>query len=149
MKYLKKYNEHITPLIFKKEYDEDYLELKAYIKDNEVGKITTEIMFDPHLYILGDELGEDEIYNIFPEDIIVKIEYISIDDDFKGLGIAKELMTEALSTMKDDGYTQFFLNASPMGFGGLSLNTLVEFYKKFGFKEIINQGNNVLMYLVV
>ena len=50
--------------------------------------------------------------------------------------------------MKKNGYNQFYLNASPMGFKGLGTMDLVEFYKKFGFKELLNQGHNVLMGVV-
>ena len=50
--------------------------------------------------------------------------------------------------MKNNGYNQFYLNASPMGFKGLSTMDLVDFYKKFGFKELLNQGHNVLMGVV-
>jgi hypothetical protein len=38
-----------------------------------------------------------------------------------------------------------YLNASPMGFSGLNLEDLTNFYKKFGFSVFKKQGNNNLM----
>ena len=35
-----------------------------------------------------------------------------------------------------------------MGFKGLGTMDLVDFYKKFGFKELLNQGHNFLMGVV-
>ena len=53
-----------------------------------------------------------------------------------------------MGLMKGNGYNQFYLNASPIGFKGLGAMDLVYFYKKFGFKELLNQGHNVLMGVV-
>jgi hypothetical protein len=54
-------------------------------------------------------------------------------------------MKRGIGLMKKNGYKQFYLNASPMGFKGFGTIDLVDFYKKFGFKELLNQGHNVLM----
>lgn len=73
---------------------------------------------------------------------------IDVDDNYKNYGIGSQLMKRGIELMKKNGYNQFYLNASPMGFKGLGTMDLVEFYKKFGFKELLNQGHNVLMGVV-
>lgn len=118
--------------------------------DNEsIGKLSFLILNDAYQYEFSDDFSEDDFYDIFPDDTttIIKIEHIEIDDEFKNLGIASQLMEYSIEWMKKKGYSQFYLNASPMGFSGLRLKTLVKFYEKFGFKSILNQGNNVQMAL--
>ncbi len=100
-----------------------------------------EILFDAYQYEFDDVFDEDTFEELYPNSEIVKIEHIEIDDNYKNSGIGSELM-------KKNGYNQFYLNASPMGIKGLGTMDLVDFYKKFGFKELLNQGHNVLMGVV-
>jgi len=137
--------EIINQLKFKLSNDEDRTTITAYNINNKIGSVSSDILFNSYQYEFDDVFSEEEFDKIYPKDNIIKIEYIEIDDNLKNQGIATKLMGLIMNTMKKRGYTQFYLNASPMGFTGLGLNDLIEFYKKFGFKELKYQGNNVLM----
>lgn len=134
---------------FKKDTDEDRITISAYIGDIKVGHIVSEVIFDAYSYEFEDILSEEEFDEFYPESTIVKIEYMDILNGYKNTGIGSKLMKYNMEEMIKDGYKQFYLNASPMGFDGLSLPDLVEFYKKFGFEELLDQGGNVIMGLVL
>jgi len=89
---------------------------------------------------------------LFPEDRFAKIEVIEVNDKYKGGGFAKELMNKAISTVKERGFNRVYLNANPMGYGGLDINDLVGFYQKFGFQIIPSLdkwADNKEMYLAL
>lgn len=138
-------NENLDNIIFKKYVDEDRIEIMAYINNIKVGKLTMEILFDAYQYEFEDVFDEDMFDELYPDMEIVKIEHIEVKDNHKNSGIGSKLMKHGMELMKNNGYNQFYLNASPMGFNGLGTMSLVDFYKKFGFKELLNQGHNVLM----
>lgn len=135
----------ISNLNFSETSDEDRTIITAYNNGNIVGKISSDMLFDGYGYEFDDVFSEEEFDEIYPDDLIVKIESVDVEDNFKSQGIGSILMSKMMDLMRNRGYSQFYLNASPMGFGGLSLYELVDFYKKFGFRELKNQGNNVLM----
>jgi len=56
-------------------------------------------------------------------------------------------MEEGIKQAKKKGWENLYLNASPMGFRGLDLDSLTKFYEKFGFKVIKYDKNNNLMLL--
>lgn len=141
-------NENVNNITFKKSVDEDRTTLTAYINNNKVGSLSMEILFDAYQYEFEDIFDEDTFDEMYPDGEIVKIEHIDVDDNYKNSGIGSQLMKRGMELMKKNGYNQFYLNASPMGFKGLGTMDLVEFYKKFGFKELLNQGHNVLMGVV-
>jgi len=127
------------------EEDEDRITITAIYEENKIGSVTSEILFGGYSYEFDDVFTEDEFDNMFPDDYIVKLEHIEVNDNFKGTGIGTQLIDKMMKMMRSSGYSQFYLNASPMGFSGLRLNGLTDLYKKFGFKEIKHQGHNVLM----
>jgi len=141
-------NENINNITYKKSVDEDRTTITAFIDNKKVGSLSMEILFDAYKYEFDDVFDEDTFYELYPDIEIVKIEHIEIDDNYKNSGIGSELMERGMKLMKVNGYNQFYLNASPMGFNGLGTMDLVDFYKKFGFKELLNQGHNVLMAVV-
>jgi GNAT superfamily N-acetyltransferase len=152
---VKKYKEFLyeklnTGLVFKiDEEDEDYTNITVSKNGKKVGELCMLELMDSYSYEFDDVLTEDEFDELFPDDYIIKIDSLKVEDGFKGEGIASSLMEYGLNYMVNEGYTQFFLNASPMGFTGLKLNHLVNLYSKFGFKEILDQGNNMLMSKIV
>jgi len=87
-------------------------------------------------YEFEGSLGEDDYYELFPDDRFAKIVQLRIGERHRGGGFAKELMNKTLSMIKERGYDRVYLNANPMGFGGLNINDLVGFYRKFGFEII-------------
>lgn len=141
-------NENVNNITFKKSVDEDRTTITAYINNNKVGSLSMEILFDAYQYEFEDVFDEDTFNEMYPDSEIVKIEHIEVDDNYKNSGVGSELMKRGMELMKKNGYNQFYLNASPMGFNGLGTMDLVDFYKKFGFKELLNQGHNVLMGVV-
>ena len=141
-------NESVNNITYKKSVDEDRTTITAYINNDKVGSLSMEILFDAYYYEFDDVFDEDTFEELYPNSEIVKIEHIEIDDNYKNSGIGSELMKRGMELMKKNGYNQFYLNASPMGFKGLGTMDLVEFYKKFGFKELLSQGHNVLMGVV-
>lgn len=141
-------NENVNNITYKKSVDEDRTTITAYINNNKVGSLSMEILFDAYQYEFEDVFDEDTFNELYSDSEIVKIEHIEVDDNYKNSGIGSELMKRGMKLMKKNGYSQFYLNASPMGFKGLSTTDLVDFYKKFGFKELLNQGHNVLMGVV-
>jgi len=146
--YILKDNVLTDNITFKKSIDEDRTTLTAYNNNNKVGSLSMEILFDAYQYEFDNVFDEDTFDELYPDIEIVKIEYIEVDDNYKNFGVGSELMQRGMELMKKNGYSQFYLNASPMGFKGLGTMDLVEFYKKFGFKELLNQGDNVLMGVV-
>lgn len=141
-------NENINNIIYKKSVEEDRTTITAYINNKKIGSISMEILFDSYTHEFDDVFDEDTFDELYPDSEIVKIEHIEVNDNYKNSGIGYELMKRGMELMKKNNYNQFYLNASPMGFNGLNINDLVNFYKKFGFKEILNQGHNVLMGVV-
>jgi GNAT superfamily N-acetyltransferase len=142
------FNESVSNITYKKSVDEDRTTITAFINDKKVGSLSMEVLFDAYQYEFDDVFDEDTFEELYPNSEIVKIEHVEVDDNYKNSGIGSELMKRGMELMKKNGYNQFYLNASPMGFKGLGTMDLVEFYKKFGFKELLNQGHNVLMGVV-
>ena len=99
-----------------------------------------------------DGVISKELYDeIFSDSKLMEIEKLTVNKDYRKTGVAKALMTRAIEYSKEIGYSNFYLNASQIGVGGLTLNELVGFYSKFGFKAIPSEktqsGDNVEMYL--
>ena len=136
---------NFNDIMYKKSVDEDRTTITAYINNKKVGLLSMEVLFDAYTYEFDDVFDEDTFDELYPDSSIVKIEHIEVDDNYKNSGIGSELMKRGMELMRKNGYNQFYLNASPMGFKGLETVDLVNFYKKFGFKELLNQGHNVLM----
>lgn len=134
---------------YKIETHEDGVKILAYYNNKKIGSVTSEILFEPYEYEFSEDMTEEEFYDIYSDDEIVKIEYLAVDDYYQGKGLATKLTNKLLDTMEQKGYKQYYLNASPMGFKGLPLEKLVKFYKKFGFRKFLDQGNNVLMYMIL
>lgn len=76
------------------------------------------------------------------------IDHIEVKPEFRGRGFAEELMKAALTFAKSKKFEVVYLNASPIG-SHMSKSRLVNFYKRFGFKEILNQGGNSIMKLKI
>jgi len=119
---------------------EDGFDVTVYVGGIKAGKLVAQ-------YITGgywgfeDEFSEEEYDVMFPDDSFFKIEYVSVDDGYKGDGLGKLMMSKAIALIKNNGIDTVYLNASPMGFTGLDISDLVGFYKKFGFKVIQKTGD--------
>lgn len=124
--------------------DDDDLEERELVGTVSVNILTNDVLYE---YELKDDLDYDTFNGVFKNDIIVKIEHINIIDEFRGCDYGKMIMDYTMSYLKKEGYTNYYLNASPMGYDGLNQDNLVKFYKSFGFKELLKQYNNTLMYI--
>ncbi len=135
-----------APITYKyKQKDENTFYILAKSKGLEIGYIICDVMVDPYYYFDGD-LSQDEYDEIFPENEIVRINWLKVSDKYRGKGIAQFLIKSALDTIKSMGYSKVFLNASPVNDGSnLPLNELISLYEKFGFKTFKHQGGNTLM----
>ena len=129
------------------EDDGDRITIKEYFRKEEIGKIILTVIYEPCEYELKDDFNEDFCNDLFKDDMIFKIEHIEGDDDYNNLGVGKKLMKNAIYYVKKQKKSQIYLNASPIGFSGLQIKELINFYKKFGFKVIKDQGHNALMLL--
>lgn len=149
MRYLHTYKlfESKSPLTFKTKRDneEETTTIKSYEDGEYVGKIIFGDMHDMFWYFEGD-FTEDEYYKLFPDDEMVRIEDLEVEDEFKHKGYGKLLMDQALEEIhhKSD-MKKIYLNACPIGTSGLPLKNLVKFYEKFGFVSIIDQSKNIQM----
>lgn len=99
-------------------------------------------------YMFENELTEDQYNQFFPNDRFFNIQELKVVKEYRGQGYAKKLLTKAIEKAKQLKFTQVYLNANAIEFyQGLPQYQLVEFYKSFGFKEVLNQGKNSLMIL--
>lgn len=127
------------------EEDDDYIFLAYYGKDN-VGSLRMEVLYDAYEYEFKGDISEDEYNRMFSDETVVKIEYLKVEKEFRNNDIANKLMIFGMKYIKEQGYNQFYLNASPQYDSSLQLPNLITFYEKFGFKVFLHQGNNALMH---
>ena len=127
----------------------DSITIEGVINGDVFGHITISDTVNGY-WKFEDEMSEDEYDELFPDDSFATIETLEISDDYKGKGFARPLMLKALDYIKSTGEYTVYLNASPMGFKGLSIEPLVNFYKSFGFKIIIDdyaENKEMILYL--
>jgi GNAT superfamily N-acetyltransferase len=127
----------------------DDITISAKIDGQEVGVITASILYDAYEYGFGDDFTEDEFNEIFPDDVIAALRYLDVKPEFRNRGIGGQLFKRMMDHLENSGYTQFYLNASPMGFGGVPLHKLEDIYSRFGFKPLIDQGKNIQMIKII
>lgn len=124
--------------------DGDRLTINAFLGRTNIGNVILQVHNNGYSNF-EDVMDELEYEKLFRTNKFVEIEQLRVGKDFRGSGYAKELMIEALKTIKKHGYTVAYLNASPLGAGGLDLPELITLYKKFGFVEIqhdLNYGDD-------
>lgn len=141
-----KYKENLSPIQFKtvKDDDGDRTTIELYVGDIYVGNVIYEIITNAYWYFDND-FSEEEYDVMFPDDILVRIEHIKVEDQFKGKKYGQLLMTECIRQIRKLKIKKAYLNASPMDSLGLRLTQLVNFYEKFGFKILLQEGHNTQM----
>jgi GNAT superfamily N-acetyltransferase len=118
---------------------------KAYYNNQIVGSLYVNLVYDIYTEFEEDEeFTEEDIENIFEEDVVVKISWLKTEDDFRSKGVATLLMKKAMSFFEKQGYKEYYVNASPMG--NMNLENLVNFYRKFGFISFYEWEGNAVMY---
>lgn len=123
--------EHVT-FVTTKEDDTTTIEC---MDGKKVGEAIFEYM--PYAYwYFEDQMSEDEYYAIFPDDELLNLRHIKIENDFLHHKYGTVLMEECMKQMKKTGIKKAYLNASPMGDKGPKLSGLVKFYERFGFRPM-------------
>ena len=127
---------------FIKKVDDERITFKT--KD---GKFSVTVTESTPEYELVDDITQSQLekLGLDSDDFITKIEHIEVDKSLQGKGLGTKLMNRAIKETIENGHDFVYLNASPMGNKGLSLDGLTKFYEEFGFKIIKKQGNNNLM----
>lgn len=130
------------------ESDSDRIEINAIDGEITVGVIILETVYDAHSEfesaIYNDDITEDKVNQLFPEDIVPSIKHLKVDDCYRRIGIADCLMNKALDYFELQGVNTVYLNACPMG-NDISLDNLTDFYKSYDFKPLIYGGPNIEM----
>lgn len=124
-------------LSFKKKTTMDTTKIIGYINDQYIGEVIIEYITSGY-YEFEDVMSEERYDELFPDDKFAKIVHLIIDKEFTGNGYAKKLMVKALDEIKSKGEKTVYLNASPMAHKKMDINTLTDFYSKFGFKTIVD-----------
>jgi ribosomal protein S18 acetylase RimI-like enzyme len=126
--------------------ESDEIKIEAFHKGVKIGDAIAKLLFGDFYYEFDDVMSEDDVYELFPDNILAKIEHVEVSKQYRGSGIAKEMMNRLLGELEQQGFKQLYLNASPMGINkGFDKSELVNFYQKFGFDILLDQGGNTLM----
>jgi ribosomal protein S18 acetylase RimI-like enzyme len=140
-------NESDTPkskITFHHFVDDDRMIINGFVGRTNIGNVILQVHNNGYSNF-EDVMDELEYKKLFGTNKFVEIDQLRVSNDFRGSGYAKELMFEALNTIKKQGFSVAYLNASPLGRGGLNLPELISLYKKFGFIEIqhdLNYGDD-------
>lgn len=119
---------------------DDLMIINAYYNNERIGQIIGKEEFTEIFY---DEWDINE--GFFETNKIGEIQNLKVEPKYMSMGIGRKLMNLLLEWFKELNITEFYLNASPMGFHGLDLNELIEFYETFGFNVVTNDPDNSLM----
>lgn len=140
----------LSNIEYKIESDKDTATISAIINGDNVGYISSRILFNISTsdFEFKRAFTIDDYKNIFGKyDTIVNIDGLIVKKEYRNLGIAKQLMRKSIELMKMKGFNIFYLNACPIGDKELKLDSLINFYTKFGFNIIKEQRYNVIMLL--
>ena len=127
------------------EYD-DKLFFLLHMDDCVCGSVEIEVLYESYEYEFMSILSELEFAKEFRNEPIVKISRVEVDPLYRANGIATYLLTEAFKRLRLAGFTQWFLNASPLDENGPSLFQLESFYSKFGFHREQIRDESTLMW---
>lgn len=136
---------------------EDYLNSWLLSKNKKTFKVTDdlennsiiELDFEEGSIVIGEAFDDgllDEYEKEFSDlSSYAEIQGVEVDRSRRGKGAGTKMMRESISYIYEKfGLVDIFLNASKTDTNGLSDRQLANWYKKFGFKELLDQGN-VLM----
>ena len=142
------FEEYEHNIKYRTEYDDENQEVSVYasILGEQVGHASAYIMYDQYArQDLNDVIDEDKFDKLFPDDIIGSIGYVKVNKDYTRMGIAQHMMLDLMNELRNRNIRYFYLNASTMDTYGPSVKQLVHFYKQFGFRELVDQGHNMIM----
>lgn len=142
---------------FWKDEDEDRGKINIIIDGIIAGYVSYEKLFNLEYMFSDDEISYIEFFNNKSMDEIfdtnctaIYLDYLEVIPKFQRMGIGNLLMQEFNRYILELNFSDnIILNCCPfkqIGKEKISLNILSMFYNKFGFKELLNQGENILMY---
>lgn len=143
--------------------DEDRIIILLNNKKENIGKITLEIRdiyyfneyeIDGLIEEQGDTLKKNEIYHLenlseklSDKQLIFYYESLNINKEFRRMGYRTKMMNFSVDLLKEkskDMNNFSYINAFPsFEENRISLEKLSKFYKKFGFKTMLKQQNNI------
>ena len=138
--------ENIKYTIIPLNEEDESIQVIAKHNNKQIGKLYMELETNMYWYF-EDDFTEDEYDEMFPDDELVNLQSVDVIDEYKNQGISRELINRGLEECKKLNIKRVYLNACPIGTRGLNLRRLLEYYKTFGFEEILDQSNNVQMVL--
>jgi GNAT superfamily N-acetyltransferase len=128
------------------EYDDDKLNFLLYEDGCVCGSVEIEVLYESYDYEFMNILSELEFAKEFRDEPIVKISRIEVEPMHRGKGIATYLLSEVFKRLRLAGFTQWFLNASPLDENGPNLIQLESFYNKYGFHSEQIRDKSTLMW---
>lgn len=127
------------------EDNDEYTEYHFHDEDgNEIGHISVEEIDDNYIeeYYFTDDGYEDEDVKEYIENLpmgyINNIQKVFVEKDFRGNHYGEKMLKMVIKPNES-----YILNASPEY--DTSLSQITKMYKSVGFKELFDQGVNVIM----
>lgn len=125
------------------ECEHDGFSFQVLLDGVQVGHIDVGLEFEANEYGF-EPYAHEPVYDELLADIdmCLCIQSLEIDAKYRNAGLGSELMRRAMAAMaaRYPG-VPCYLNASPMG-NCMDLDTLVEFYAKFGFKMLLKYARH-------
>jgi GNAT superfamily N-acetyltransferase len=125
----------------------DIVHIDLYSGIERIGRCTLEFKID--MLCEFENIDEDEYYRLFPNDRAATISTLEVEFTHRGKGYANDLMSKAIEYIGTREYLEVYLNACPIGLGGLPLSNLVRFYEGFGFRTFVKDADNEEMVLTL
>ncbi len=135
MKLSSLYEEMLEGLHFHEVNDGGRLILLLMDGKSSIGYINIDLITNGY-EMFEEFMSEDEYLKLFRGDSFYEIEHLEVDKKHVDGGFGTKLIKKAIETIKSKGGKAIYLNASPVKHESLDLDTLVNFYSKFGFKVI-------------
>lgn len=152
-KVLKKYQ--INAFQIEIEKDEGDIKFVATEDGEEAGSLTIAVQYldsekSEHSFPFGPYSEEPFFDDISKHEYVINIEDLSVEKEYQKKGVASELMKRGMAEIKSRyPNVPVYINASPYGGkSNISLEALITFYKKFGFKVLTkySEHRNALLW---
>lgn len=135
--------------------EEDGLQVVATLKYQKAGELLIKGEYvngeeDENSYPFGAYCDQPFFQDLLANEMVINIQHLEVEEEFRGQGVAKALMDRGMKEIKKKfPGDPIYINASPMGSGErISLDALIDFYKKYGFKELVRypEHQNALLW---
>ena len=86
--------------VMKSDEESDEIRVESFYKGVKIGDAIAKLLFGDFYYEFDDVMGEDDVYDLFPDDSLVKIEHVEVSKQYRGSGVAKEMMNRLLGELE-------------------------------------------------